>query len=97
LTPAQAQDGINYINDSDKLVETGLLLPLNSSESRIIVVMRDGSMPPPSSGLPVVSAADIDVVASYIDNPRFWPDTPLPLPRDAGSATALVDAGADGG
>src|SRR5262245_10268428 len=33
LTPAQAQAGMNYIDDIDKLVETGKILPLNSAGS----------------------------------------------------------------
>ena len=96
LTAMQAQDGINYINDIDKLVETGLLLPLNSAASRIIVLMRNGTEPPSTSGLPRVSDADIEIVAEYIDNPLYWPDIPAPT-VDAGIEAPIVDAGADGG
>src|SRR5262245_42805611 len=46
LTPQQAQAGINYISDIDQLLVARLIVPLNSSTSRIVVVMRDGSMPP---------------------------------------------------
>jgi mono/diheme cytochrome c family protein len=73
LTPEQAQGGMNYINDIDQLVENGKIVPLNSAGSLIIQRMRDGNMPPPSSGLPPVTEGDIDTVAQYIDNPRFWP------------------------
>jgi len=98
LTPTQAQDGINYIDDLDKLVAAGLIVPLSSATSRVIVVMRDGSMPPPASGLPPVTEADIEVVASYIDNPRYWPVLPAPAVVDAGVDTPVaVDAGTDGG
>jgi len=97
LTPAQAQDGINFIGDIDQLVVAGLIAPLSSATSRVVVVMRDGSMPPPSTGLPAVTEADIEVVAQYIDNPRFWPDVPPPAVVDAGIETPSVDAGADGG
>jgi mono/diheme cytochrome c family protein len=98
LTPVQAQGGINYINDIEKLVETGLILPLNSADSRIIVLMRNGTEPPPSSGLPRVTDADIEVVASYIDNPRFWPEVAPPVVVDAGSdVPSVADAGSDGG
>jgi len=65
---------MNYIDDIDQLVTNGKILPLNSKESRIIERMREGSMPPPSSQLPRVSDSEIDVVAQYIDNPRFWPN-----------------------
>jgi mono/diheme cytochrome c family protein len=74
LTPAQASAGMNYINDIDKLVENGKIIPLSSTKSRIVERMREGSMPPVQSGLPRVTDADINVVAQFIDNPRFWPN-----------------------
>lgn len=73
LTPAQASAGMNYINDIDRLVDEGKIEPLNSAGSRIIERMREGSMPPVQSGLDPVTEADIDTVAQFIDNPRFWP------------------------
>jgi len=76
LTEAQAQAGMNYIDNLDKLVETGKIVPLNSASSRIVQRMLKGEMPPPSSPYPAVTTADIDKVASYIDNPRYWPDAP---------------------
>jgi len=74
LTPQTAQAGMNYINDIDELVKTGKIIPLNSPGSRIIQRMVRGEMPPVSSGLPAVTEADINTVAQYIDNARFWPD-----------------------
>jgi mono/diheme cytochrome c family protein len=74
LTEQQAQAGMNYINDIDKLVSTGKIVPLDSAGSRIIQRMVKGEMPPVGSGLPRVTEADISTVAQYIDNPRFWPD-----------------------
>jgi len=69
----EASGGMNYIDDIDELVDNGKIIPLNSKESRIIERMREGSMPPPSSQRPRVSDDQIDVVAQFIDNPRFWP------------------------
>jgi mono/diheme cytochrome c family protein len=90
--------GIRFIDDWNELIEAGLIAILNSAGSRLIRVMQDGSMPPPASGLPAVTEADIDVVARYIDNPRYWPYVPtLPEVADGGTATSPVDAGADGG
>ncbi|MEY4548818.1 MAG: Serine/threonine-protein kinase pkn1 [Pseudomonadota bacterium] len=66
--------GMNYINDIDQLVTTGKIVPLNSAGSRVIQRMERGEMPPVNSGLPAVTQNDIDTVAQYIDNPRFWPD-----------------------
>lgn len=95
LTQEQAQDGINFIDDADALTRAGLIEPLSSATSRIIVVMRDGSMPPSASGFPPVTEADITVVAQYIDSPRFWPGVAAPSVVDAGTATPLLDAGPD--
>jgi mono/diheme cytochrome c family protein len=74
LDEDDAEAGMNYINDMDRLAAEGKLIPGNSAGSRIIQRMTDGSMPPVTSGRPRVSAADIDQVAQFIDNPRFWPD-----------------------
>jgi len=74
LTPAQASAGMNYIDDMQRLADEGKLIPGNSSGSRIIQRMREGSMPPPSSLKPQVLDQDIDTVAQFIDNPRFWPN-----------------------
>jgi mono/diheme cytochrome c family protein len=73
LTPQQAQAGMNYINDIDKLVETGKIVPLNAAGSRIVQRMVKGEMPPVSTGR-TVTEADINIVSEYINNPRFWPD-----------------------
>jgi mono/diheme cytochrome c family protein len=74
LTPVQASAGMNYIDDMDRLALEGKLKPGNSTDSRIIQRMREGSMPPPASLKPQVSDQEIDTVAQFIDNPRFWPD-----------------------
>jgi mono/diheme cytochrome c family protein len=73
LTPQQAQAGMNYIDDIDKLVDTGKIVPLNSAGSRIVQRMVRGEMPPVTTGK-TVTEADINTVAQYIDNPRFWPE-----------------------
>jgi mono/diheme cytochrome c family protein len=73
LTPAQASAGMNYIDDIQKLADEGKIIPLNSTQSRVIERMRDGSMPPTQSQLDKVPEADINIVAQFIDNPRFWP------------------------
>jgi len=73
LTPDQAKAGMNYINDIDQLVATGKIVPLDSAGSRVVQRMLKGEMPPVDSGLPRVTDADVETVASYIDNPVFWP------------------------
>lgn len=95
LSPEEALGGIWFINDLDELTEQGYIVPLISAQSRIVQVMRDGSMPPPSSGWGPVPDVEIDVVAEFIDAPLFWPvQQPRPSP---GAGMAPVDAGADGG
>jgi mono/diheme cytochrome c family protein len=78
LTPQQASAGMNYIDDIQKLADEGKIIPLNSAGSRIIERMREGSMPPPQSLQDPVSDADINIVAQFIDNPRFWPGIEAP-------------------
>jgi serine/threonine-protein kinase len=90
LTEQSAQAGMNYINDIDKLVETGKIVPLNSAGSRVVQRMVRREMPPVSSGLPAVTDADINTVSQYIDNPRFWPDV-APIGGNCESDGQLVD------
>ena len=94
--PVTGSGGIRFIDDVDQLVVAGLIVPLDSAASRVVVVSANGSMPPPSSGLPVMSDVDLQVLVSFIDNPLFWPEPYSPVAVDAGPAP-LVDAGADGG
>lgn len=72
LTQQQAKAGMNFIDDIDKLVATGKILPMNSAGSKVIQRMVRGDMPPPGSGYPTVKKSDIDIVSAYIDNPRYW-------------------------
>jgi hypothetical protein len=95
--PVEGSGGIRFMDDVDQLVAAGLIVPLNSAASRIVQVSVLGSMPPPSSGLARMPEADLQVIVSFIDNPRFWPE-PVPSDAvDAGTALPAVDAGADGG
>jgi len=90
LDERSAQAGMNYINDIDKLVETGKIVPLSSATSRVIQRMVRREMPPVSSGLPAVTDADITTVSQYVDNPRFWPDV-APVGGDCSKAGQVVD------
>lgn len=81
--PVEGSGGIQSIGDLDQLVAAGLIIPLSSATSPIVIAMVDGSMPPVSSGLPPVTQADIDTVSRYIDDPRYWPGvTPAVPPPD---------------
>jgi mono/diheme cytochrome c family protein len=93
--PVAASGGIRFIDDVDQLVEAGLILPLQSVQSPIVRVIARGSMPPPGSDVPQMSEPDLDVIISYIDNPRFWPDVPTTPGRaqDGGIEPATLDGG----
>jgi mono/diheme cytochrome c family protein len=89
LTPQQASAGMNYIDNIDRLVEEGKIVPLSSASSRIIQRMREGSMPPFATGR-TVSDSDIDTVAQFIDNENFWPDVE-PQGRDCSDQVFSFD------
>jgi len=74
LSTTDAQAGMNYINDINALVKAGKIVPLSSATSLVVQRMINGSMPPLVSGKAKVTDSDINVVASFIDNPVFWPD-----------------------
>ncbi len=57
----EALGGIGFIDDVEELTARGYIVPLNSAASRIIAVMRDGSMPPRNTAYARVAEADIDV------------------------------------
>ena len=59
---------------------------MNSANSKVIQRMVSGEMPPPGSGYPKVTKAEIDIVASYIDNPRYWGGLPAANCRDKNQA-----------
>jgi len=88
LTTATAQAGMNYINDIDQLVKNNKIIPLNSAGSLLIQRMTRGEMPPTYSTLPRVTDAEINTVASFIDNPVFWPGV---APQDCSSKSQVVD------
>lgn len=75
LTREAAEAGMNYIDDMLKLEDNDKIVALDADASPIIRRMRDGSMPP---GLTRVREADIEIVASYINNPLYWPDAVKP-------------------
>ena len=108
--PVEGSGGIRFIDDVDRLVAAGLILPLNALVSPIVRVSAQGTMPPPESGLLPMSNSDLGVIISFIDNPRFWPavyTTPGPAQdgvpatpgpaQDGGAGPPAVVAGVDDG
>jgi mono/diheme cytochrome c family protein len=74
LSEAAARAGMNFIDDIDRLVNEGKLIPLNAAESPVVRRMREGSMPPPGNDGPRPSDREIEQVADFIDDPLFWPE-----------------------
>jgi mono/diheme cytochrome c family protein len=97
IAKGNVQGGFDAIKDVDRMIQLGLVVPLHSAESRLVQMLRDGSMPPPGVE-PRPTDIDIEIVAAFIDNPLFW-DVPLPVTPalDGGAAVASEDAAADGG
>lgn len=108
--PVEGSGGIRFIDDVDRLVAAGLIVPLNALVSPVVRVSAQGSMPPPGSGLFPMSNPDLGVIISFIDDPRFWPSVyatpeaaqdgvpPAPGPaQDGGAAPPAADAGIDDG
>jgi len=73
------------------LVKQGKIVPLNSAGSRLVQRMLKGEMPPVGSGYPPVTVADVDKVASYIDNPRYWPGAVTVSCADKNQVTTFDD------
>lgn len=93
----EAFGGIGFIDDIDELTEQGYIVPLRSEASRLIQVIRNGSMPPRNSGWPPMTDADLDILVRYIDEPRLWPIfAPVGGRADAGPP-AVTDAGPGAG
>ena len=74
LSEVAARAGMNFIDDIDRLVNEGKLIPLNAAESPVVVRMREGSMPPLNNDGPRPSDREISQVADFIDDPLFWPE-----------------------
>lgn len=64
-----AAAGITYIADIQALIDVGFLIPGNSRGSRLIQLMRNGSMPPPNSGATPFSEEELEALADFIDQP----------------------------
>jgi hypothetical protein len=94
-------DPLQFTDDMDRMVALGIIIPLDSGGSPLIQVIRNGSMPPPGVQ-PRPATNDVELLAQFIDNPRFWPTPISPVRVDAGNSVPpdtadTADAGSDGG
>jgi hypothetical protein len=71
LSPSH--DGMFGIEDLDIMLELGKIMPGDGEGSRVIVRIRDGSMPPPTSSVAAVPAASVGRIVAFIDG--------LPVPE----------------
>ena len=92
------QGGFDEVENFDRLVADGWVIPLDSTDSPLVQLITSGRMPP-VGGQPPPSKSDIALLVQqlswYIDNPRFWPDATVPS-ADAASASS-IDVGLDAG
>src|SRR5690606_30986939 len=69
-----ATDGMFGIEDLEVMLEKGKITPGDGEGSRLIVRIRQGSMPPPNSDWPPMPPPSADRIAAFIDG------LPLPVP-----------------
>jgi hypothetical protein len=53
--------------DFEQLIEVGLVLPGNAADSRLLLRVLDGSMPPAASEVPRLSDASVAELQAFID------------------------------
>src|SRR5690606_14865160 len=70
ILAGNVQGRIDYIEDVDRLVEEGWIVPLSSDDSPLVQLMAAGEMPPPGVE-PRPTTAEILVLRGFIDTPRF--------------------------
>jgi hypothetical protein len=61
-------DGFYHMDDLDVMINEGKVNPGDGEGSRLVQRMREGSMPPVSSGEPPVPDATIDRIVDFIDS-----------------------------
>jgi mono/diheme cytochrome c family protein len=60
-------DGLFFINDMQRLIDEGKIIPCDWAGSRLGQYISEGWMPPSSSGVPPMSATDQARLASFVD------------------------------
>jgi hypothetical protein len=61
-------DGFYQRDDLDVIIAEGKITPGDGAGSRLVLRMREGSMPPATSELPPVPVATIDRIGDFIDS-----------------------------
>lgn len=57
------------LDDAAALIDQRFLIPCRSQASPIVLAIQSGSMPPPESGVPPMSARQLDALTDFIDGP----------------------------
>ncbi len=63
------QGNFDFVDEYDRLLESGLVIPGDAQESLVIRRILDGTMPPPSSDVPKPTEDVLDQVQAFINNP----------------------------
>jgi hypothetical protein len=69
--------GMNYVDDIDRLIQTGKIIPGDPADSKLVLRMVRGEMPPVSSGLPPAPLELIERLSDFIQSLPPEPIHPL--------------------
>ena len=60
--------GMYYIDDIDRLIETGKIIPGDPADSKLVLRMLRGEMPPASAGLPPAPQELIERLSDFVQS-----------------------------
>lgn len=67
--PCCMRDGLSYIGDLERMVETGKIIPCHWTESRMFLRIARGEMPPGYANLDPPTSEELGFVADFVDGP----------------------------
>jgi hypothetical protein len=60
--------GMDYVDDIDRLIETGTIIPGDPADSKLVRRMLRAEMPPPSAGLPPAPQELIERLSAFVQS-----------------------------